>query len=72
MYVNVKTTLSGNSIPAGMDGLFGLVQRGHLTTRCNRQLNVSRLLLAQEPRDFQVRLIMSVGRRETSATEKLL
>ena len=43
-----------------MDGLFGLVQRGHLTTRCNRQLNVSRLLLAQEPRDFQLRLIMSV------------
>jgi hypothetical protein len=23
--VNVKTTLSGHSIPAGMDGLFGLV-----------------------------------------------
>jgi hypothetical protein len=33
---------------------------------------VSRLLLAQEPRDFQVRLIMSVGRRETTTTEQLL
>ena len=28
MCVNVKTTLSGNSIPAGMDGLFGLVNVG--------------------------------------------
>jgi hypothetical protein len=58
--VNVKTTLSGNSIPVGMDGLFGFIKRGRLTTRCNRQLNVSRLLLAQESRDFQLRLIMSV------------
>ena len=63
MCVNVKTTLSGNSIPVGMDGLLGLVQRGRLTTRCNRQLNVSWVLLAQEPYDLEVRLIVSVAQR---------
>ena len=42
-------TRSGNSSALDIDGLFGLIHCGRLTTRSNRQLNVSRPLLAQEP-----------------------
>jgi len=59
-----EDALSGDSIAAGVDGPISTRPTRAPNNTMQRQVNVSRRLLAQEPRDFQLRLIMSVRRHQ--------